>query len=868
MTDEEFARLMQQLGPAGAGLASPSQIEQVGATQRGVSSASILNPEATGSSDTLGPQFAISGKRETVTPFPTDTPAAQGTTGAIMSVLAPDKPQISVDSSALTKAIDESMAYHQQRAAEQQQDLTKAFSTLGDIDATDSAKEKAHATIQDIPTRMNRDTGNLEPINPVPTQGKLLEALTAQYPEIPADRWTPKNLQQVQRDQFVANITPAQTPEGAAAARYANLNTGLSARALQDLGLEFPGVTGKYATAPVFQPDAPGPAQKIERAQPVPIQRAQPVTAADKILSGVDSRIPDIIANAARGLPAGYTVQPTSGMRSSGQGQHTVGKAADYQIIGPDGNPVPNRGDDASGLYTQLARNAYGYQESKYPELTGQFQWGGQFGTSSANPNQPDLMHFDIGGRRGRISKYSRENIGATLPPDASNQTSTTGQTSVPGLTTVRGTEFGQIDNPTRGGYTEAGWNVGAWGGDLADTKSPFVALPPAILGNYGNPNDKDFADKFNSKYDIQVVDPKTGKVVVSSLRDKGPGAKTGAGIDMSWATREQLGLQPNFSGDISYRVVPKGTGTPDSTTASVQQTQANAGGTAASQFTPGATPDRVYIKPIDPGSVKDPWTHGSTMTTADIALWARHQANEYASQMDAAGMPLRMDAYQAQFQKFFEAGQKYQNTDIKLEPVSEQHNDQFNSLAALVSKTGSVDENGTPTSQLDLLAKSFAAAKDAHPLGGMYQFPPQQWGAYDKNIAMYKAQAEHLVTNVARGVQSQSGNLSDTEQNSARQLLPQEGDSKEVGLQKIAMLKATIQDQMRRVIQLNKAEHRDTTGLEQLYRQNFVKSKEQEVAEQAANTSKTRANLTANLPANQPSKKNPGWVKGGPPQF
>ena len=104
-------------------------------------------------------------------------------------------------------------------------------------------------------------------------------------------------------------------------------------------------------------------------------------------------------------------------MRTAGQGQHTKGKAQDWQIIDPQGNPVANRGSDASGLYTLLAQNAYGYQEKNYPELTGAFQWGGQFGTSARNPNEPDLMHFDIGGRRGRIKQYSRENIGAALPP-------------------------------------------------------------------------------------------------------------------------------------------------------------------------------------------------------------------------------------------------------------------------------------------------------------------------------------------------------------------------------------------------------------------------------------------------------------------
>jgi hypothetical protein len=94
-------------------------------------------------------------------------------------------------------------------------------------------------------------------------------------------------------------------------------------------------------------------------------------------------------------------------------------QAPDWQIIGPDGKPVQNRGDDKTGLYTKLAQNAYGYQEKYHPNLTGKFQWGGQFGTSKRNPNEPDLMHFDVGGRRGRLQRYSRENIGATLPPEA-----------------------------------------------------------------------------------------------------------------------------------------------------------------------------------------------------------------------------------------------------------------------------------------------------------------------------------------------------------------------------------------------------------------------------------------------------------------
>jgi len=149
-------------------------------------------------------------------------------------------------------------------------------------------------------------------------------------------------------------------------------------------------------------------------------------------LKGTDPRIKEIITAAAEGLPPGYKIQPTSGVRTSGQGQHTHGRAVDWQIIGPDGKPVRNRGDDASGLYTQLARNAYGYQEKYHKDLTGKFQWGGQFGTSAKNPNEPDLMHFDTGGRRGRISKYSRENIGAVVPPTPTSRIDSQVATAAP----------------------------------------------------------------------------------------------------------------------------------------------------------------------------------------------------------------------------------------------------------------------------------------------------------------------------------------------------------------------------------------------------------------------------------------------------
>jgi hypothetical protein len=131
-----------------------------------------------------------------------------------------------------------------------------------------------------------------------------------------------------------------------------------------------------------------------------------------------DPRIAEIVSAAAEGLPPGYKIQMTSAGRDpSRRGFHPRGMAEDFQIIGPDGRAVNNRGWDETGLYKQLAQNAYGYQEKMHPELTGKFQWGGQFGTQIGGGGVPDLMHFDIGGRRGNYSQFSREAIGATLPP-------------------------------------------------------------------------------------------------------------------------------------------------------------------------------------------------------------------------------------------------------------------------------------------------------------------------------------------------------------------------------------------------------------------------------------------------------------------
>jgi hypothetical protein len=133
-------------------------------------------------------------------------------------------------------------------------------------------------------------------------------------------------------------------------------------------------------------------------------------------LSGVDPRLQDIVANGASYLPDGYSVKVNEGYNPSGHvanSQHHIegAGALDIQIFGPDGKAIPNRGNDESGLYTKLAQGAYTYQQSKYPDLNGKLAWGGAFETSPGS-GTPDLMHFDLGGERGRFSDNLLSKLG------------------------------------------------------------------------------------------------------------------------------------------------------------------------------------------------------------------------------------------------------------------------------------------------------------------------------------------------------------------------------------------------------------------------------------------------------------------------
>jgi len=121
-------------------------------------------------------------------------------------------------------------------------------------------------------------------------------------------------------------------------------------------------------------------------------------------LAAVNQALVQTLQAASDQLPEGYRVVATSGARVGGleHSQHHGGGALDVQIIGPDGKPVTNRGQDTSGMYTRLAHEWYQQVMKLYPHLGDRAAWGGEFGVTPGSP-VADLMHFDFGGRRGHL---------------------------------------------------------------------------------------------------------------------------------------------------------------------------------------------------------------------------------------------------------------------------------------------------------------------------------------------------------------------------------------------------------------------------------------------------------------------------------
>lgn len=190
------------------------------------------------------------------------------------------------------------------------------------------------------------------------------------------------------------------------------------------------------------------------------------------------------------------------------------------------------------------------------PDMTYSGVSPGAFPTAPGSAQAPDfssqLSRFNVPSKGGDpIGGDTSSGLTASL----SGGNVATGGGGGGGWNSVTGTEFGEVDNPKYGGYTEPNWDKGAWGDDLTGWGTKGIALPHVPHGTV-----------------VEVMNPANGKTIVTTVKDRGPGPKTGAGIDLLGGVVSDLGLPRNSSYPIRYRIVgPPGTPIPGATGASAQ---------------------------------------------------------------------------------------------------------------------------------------------------------------------------------------------------------------------------------------------------------------------------------------------------------
>lgn len=112
----------------------------------------------------------------------------------------------------------------------------------------------------------------------------------------------------------------------------------------------------------------------------------------------------EIMTEASKNLPEGYTVKLISSARTTSDvGSHSFhlkrdennnALAVDVQIYDPNGKPLENiRSPQNFGIYRDFMQNAKKILVDRHPEYAGMGRWGGYFVQGDAQ----DLMHFDLG---------------------------------------------------------------------------------------------------------------------------------------------------------------------------------------------------------------------------------------------------------------------------------------------------------------------------------------------------------------------------------------------------------------------------------------------------------------------------------------
>lgn len=123
---------------------------------------------------------------------------------------------------------------------------------------------------------------------------------------------------------------------------------------------------------------------------------------------GMDNRLIEIGKEASKYLPEGYRVEMTSGHRHGDRRYHGQGKAADFTIYDDKGRKLSNyQSPETFRIYEKFAQDAKKIQSERYPELNSSFAWGGYFGGSLGKTyGAMDLMHLDLGGKRGVAGSF------------------------------------------------------------------------------------------------------------------------------------------------------------------------------------------------------------------------------------------------------------------------------------------------------------------------------------------------------------------------------------------------------------------------------------------------------------------------------
>lgn len=177
------------------------------------------------------------------------------------------------------------------------------------------------------------------------------------------------------------------------------------------------------------------------------------------------------------------------------------------------------------------------------------------------------------------------------------------------------GSEFGEVDNPANPNNTKAPWDKtqwdrGKWGADLTGWENEGIALP------YGNPGDK-----------YEIRNPETGQVTIAEVKDVGPGASTGKGIDLLPGTASKLGFSTNNIGRVEFRPIGRTLPVSSETTSQTDDlegkdiTSASFWGLDTKEEAPAPPeepPQKEKLTPIEAMKNKWPSTYGN-MSDDDI---------------------------------------------------------------------------------------------------------------------------------------------------------------------------------------------------------------------------------------------------------